>query len=152
MFIVIVLVFFCTQTVVSARSFSVEGLVVFGGLALLVLVLHRRLVLGLLDVLLVPVRRMDVIVDENAAAILIGSQRWYLFLDGITDLKKFRDDTWTVQHFNGTVLHVAASAIDDDQLAHIRAAIERGRTPEGVRAVIERGKRIQAVHETHRKT
>ena len=46
--------------------------------------------------------------SDTRAGILIGTERWYLFLDGITDLRKFRDDTWTIQHFNGSVLHIAA--------------------------------------------
>jgi hypothetical protein len=33
----------------------------------------------------------------------------------------------------------------DDQLAHIRTVMERGRTPEGIRAVIERGRRFEAI-------
>ena len=46
---------------------------------------------------------------------------------------------------------IAASAIAEDQLAHIKTAMERGRTPEGIRAVIERGKRIKEIMETERK-
>jgi hypothetical protein len=49
---------------------------------------------------------------------------------------------WTLRHWNGTVLHIPADAITDAQLAHLRAAMERGRTPEGIRAVIERGRRL----------
>jgi len=150
LFVVPMFLFFCVQTVVAACLLSGFGLAVFGGLTLVGLVLYRGLFVGLLDVLLVPVRRMDVLAEENAAGILIGSERWYLFLDGITDLRKFSDDTWTVQHFNGCVLHIAADAIRDDQVAHLRAAMERGRTPEGIRAVIERGKRIQAILDSER--
>jgi hypothetical protein len=94
---------------------------------------------------------MDVTLEETAAGILVGEERWYLFLDGITDIRKFRDDIWTIQQFNGAVLNIAASAITEQQLEHIRAAMERGRTPEGVRAVIERGKRIQEIFESDRR-
>jgi hypothetical protein len=150
LFVVVMFLFFCVQAVVSACSLSGMGVVVFAGLALFVLVLYHGLFVGLLDVLLVPVRCMDVIVEEDAAGVLIGSERWYLFLDGITDLRKFCDDTWTIQHFNGCMLHIAASAIGEDQIAHLRAAMERGRTPEGIRAVIERGKRITEILEAER--
>src|SRR5262245_12068333 len=92
LFNVTVFVFFCAQSVASTWTFSAEGMAVFGALAIFVFVLHRRLVVGLLDVLIVPMRRMDVVVEADAAGILIGAERWYLFLDGITDLRKFRDD------------------------------------------------------------
>ena len=49
----------------------------------------------------------------------------------------------TIEHHNGSVLHIPAGEITDDQLAHLRSAMERGRTPEGIRAVIERGRRIE---------
>ena len=52
---------------------------------------------------------------------------------------------WTVEHFNGTVLNIAALAITEDHIEYIRAAMERGRTPEGIRAVVERGRRIEEI-------
>jgi hypothetical protein len=144
-FVVLLFGFFGVRTAVSAYSWNGAGVAVFGGLALGLFFLLRGLFVGLLDVVLVPVRRMDVVVEENAAGILIGGERWYLFLDGILDIRKFRDDTWTIRHWNGTVLHIAASAITAEQVAYLRAAMERGRTPEGVRAVIERGRRIKEI-------
>src|SRR4051794_12426201 len=90
LYVVVLFAFFGTEAVVSAWSLSAAGLAVFGGLALFVFVLFRGLFVGLLDVLLVPMRRMDVVVEEGAAGILVGAERWYLFLDGITDLRKFR--------------------------------------------------------------
>ena len=56
----------------------------------------------------------------------------------------------TNQHFNGCVLHIAVAAISDDQLAHLRAAMERGRTLEGIQAVVERGKRLKEIQESER--
>ena len=94
---------------------------------------------------------MDVVVEEDAAGILLGTERWYLFLDGITEIRKYRDDTWTIQHWNGSVLHIPVSAITVDQLEHMRRAMELGRTPEGMKAVIERGKRIEAILQAERK-
>jgi hypothetical protein len=144
--------FFCVMAVMSAWLFNVMGLIGFGVLAVFLFVLFRGLLVGLLDVLLVPVRNMDVIIEENAAGILLGGERWYLFLDGITRIDRFRDDTWTIQHCNGSVLHIAAAELSPEQLAYIRAAMERSRTPEGVRAVIERGQRIQAILDSEQKT
>jgi hypothetical protein len=144
-FIVCLFLFFVVQAFVTPFTQGIWAGVFFGALALGLFLLLRGLFVGVLDVLFVPLRQMDVVVEENAAGILIGTERWYLFLDGITDIRKFRDDTWTVQHWNGCVLHIAATAISDEQLDHLRAAMERGRTPEGIRAVIERGRRIEQV-------
>jgi hypothetical protein len=149
LFVLVLFSFFFFETVVSACSLSGLGLAVFGGLALFVLLVYRGLFVGLIDVLLVPVRRMDIMVEENAAGILIGTERWYLFLDGITDLRKYRD-TWTIQHWNGIVLHVPADAISEDQIGHLKAAMQRGRTPEGFMAVVERGKRIEEIMRSER--
>ena len=115
------------------------GLLFAGGL----FVLYADLFGGLLDILLVRRRVVDMIIDNETAAILIGAERWHLFLDGITAIRQDHADTWTIEHSNGTVLHIPAAEITDDQLAHLRAAMARGRTPEGFRAVIERGRRIQ---------
>ncbi len=144
LFVLALFSFFFVETVVSAWSLSGMGVAVFGVLALFVLLLYRGLFVGLIDVLIVPVRRMDIMVDENAAAILIGTERWYLFLDGITDLRLDRD-TWTIQHWNGIVLHVPADAMSEDQIEHLKKAMQRGRTPEGIAAVVERGKRIEEI-------
>src|SRR5262249_21259832 len=149
-FCLVLLTFFVWQTIEHARDRDACGVAVFGGLTLLPLANVFGLFAVLLDVLLVPVRHMDVEVEENGAGILLGRERWYLFLDGFTDLTRFRADTWTLEHFNGCVLHITASAISDDQLDHIRAAMKRGRTPEGIRAVIERGKRIEEVRKRGR--
>ena len=113
-----------------------------GGLFLL----FRGMFNGLIDVLRVPRRHVDIIVNDESAAIVMGDgQRWHLFLDGIIAITQFHPGIWSVEHHNGAVLHIPASAITDDQLAHLRAAMERGRTPEGIQRVIERGRRIQQV-------
>jgi hypothetical protein len=154
LFIVVVFAFFSGMVMANALTLTGAGVAVFGGLAFFTFLLYRGMLVGLLDVLVVPVRHMDVtlelVPDAEALGIQMGGERWYLFLDGITDLRKFRDDTWTIQHWNGRVLHVAASALDDDQLAHIQAAMARGQTPEGVRIVIARGQRIDAIQKSDR--
>ena len=144
-YVTLLFTFFVAQAVVSACTFSFSDVAVFGGLALGVFVLFHGLLAGLADALIVPVRRVDVVFEENAAGVLLGTDRWYLFLDGVVGLRKYRRDVWTVEHFNGSVLHIPESATTEEQLQHIRAAMERGRTPEGVRAVIERGRRIAAL-------
>jgi hypothetical protein len=142
-FVVCLFLFFVVQAAVTPFTQGIWAGVFFGVLAGGLVLLLRGLFAGLLDVLLIPRRIMDVVIEENGAGILIGNERWYLFLDGITDIRKFREDTWTIQHWNGVVLHVSAAAISKDQIAFLSAAMERGRTPEGIRTVIERGRRIE---------
>jgi hypothetical protein len=113
--------------------------------ALLVFLLFRGLFLGIVDVLVTRTREMDVVVDEDAAGVLVRGQRCYLFLDGFCEIRKYRSDIWTLHHRNGVVLNLPTTAISESHLDHIRAAIERGRTPEGIRAVIERGRRIREI-------
>ncbi len=145
---IILFLFVFVQTVVSLCTLSGFGAAVYGSLTLLVLVLCRGLFVGLIDVLLVPVHHMDVTVEDNAMSVLLGGERWHLFLDTIIDLQNFRKDTWTVQFYNGCVVNISASAIQEDQLDHLRAAMERGRTPEGIQAKIERGRRINMIMES----
>jgi hypothetical protein len=85
---------------------------------------------------------MDVRVEENGLGVLAGGQRWWLFLDGLTGIEQLTPGVWTLQHWTGSVVHVPADVITEEQIAYLRAAMERGRTPEGVRAVIERGRRL----------
>jgi hypothetical protein len=141
-FVVVVFTFFCVQTIVNACSLTWAGIAVFGGLALGLFLLVRGLFIGLLDVLLFPVRSMDIRVEENGLGYLSGGERWWLFLDGLTRIDQLTAGVWTLQHWNGAVLHIPAGAITEAQLAHLRAAMERGHTPEGIRAVIERGRRL----------
>jgi hypothetical protein len=141
-FVLMMLAFFFVRMMFAIWWLEWLGIVVFGGLTLGILVLYPGLFVGLIDVLTVPRRHVDAVIEENAAGILLGKKRWCLFLDGITSIKQYRADVWTIQHYNGSVLHVPASAITDEQMSHIRVAMERGHTPEGVRAVIERGRRI----------
>ena len=143
-------VFFVVQTVSSIWNWSLAGVAVFGGLALVVGGLFAGLILGLGDVLVCKRRGVDLLFEENAVGILLGSERWYLFLDGITEIRQARAEMWMIRHFNGQLLWIPTAAITDDQIEFLRAAMTRGRTPEGIRAVIERGKRIEAIMSAQR--
>jgi uncharacterized protein YegJ (DUF2314 family) len=136
---------FSILAAVSLYSLSCMGVFLFGAYALIWFLTLRSLFVCLLDVLFVPVRRTHITVRENAAEIQSGSKYWTLFLDGIYELCKYRDDTWTIRHTNGLIPNIPASAIQEDQIAYIRSAMVRGRTAEGVRRVIERGKRLMEI-------
>jgi hypothetical protein len=97
---------------------------------------------GLADVLIRRTAKMDLRIEENGLGFLAGGKRWWLFLDGLTRISRLTTGVWTLQHWNGSVVHIPADVITKAQLAHLQAAMERGRTPEGVKAVVERGRRL----------
>jgi hypothetical protein len=123
----------------------VAGLVLTWWVGLLALAwawIFRGFFLGLADVVFRRKATMDLRIEENGLGVLIGGERWWLFLDGLTGIDQLTPGLWTLRHWNGSVVHIPADAITEAQLAYLRAAMERGRTPEGVRAVIERGRRL----------
>jgi hypothetical protein len=150
-FMLALFAFFCARTAVAVGSLEFVAAAGFGGLALGTFLVFRGLFIGIADVLIAARRDVDVVIDENTAGVMCGEERWYLFLDGFMTINKYRADVWTFQHFNGSVLHVLVSAITDEQMSHIRSAMERGRTPEGIRAVVERGRRIVEVQRDRRR-
>jgi hypothetical protein len=97
---------------------------------------------------------MDVLFEDNgageAAGMLFGGERWYLFLDGIIDIRQCCG-VWTIQHHNRLVLLIPTAAISDEQIEYLRDCLRRGHTPEGMRAVIERGKRIEQLMASSRR-
>lgn len=143
--VVVLWLFFSIQTILSIWLLSFAGVAVFGGLWLWLCLMFRGLFVGLVDIVLVPVRNFDLVVEDEAIGILGNDDRWYLFLDGILDCRQLCQGLWTIQHHNGIVLHIPVEVITDEQLEHIRTVMERGRTPEGIQAVIERGRRIEAI-------
>lgn len=110
--------------------------------------IFRGFWLGFLDVLVCPVRHMDVIVEENGLGFVAGGERWWIFLDGLLHVAKTRSDTWTVYHYNGTVINIAASAIASEQVAFLQDWARRRTDPKVINAVIERGRRIAAIEKS----
>ncbi len=142
-FVVIVLGFFCVQLGMAIAAWDWKGAAVFGALSVAVVLLCRGFFVGLLDVLLIRKREMDILVEEETAGIMMGGERWYIHLDGVTDIRKYRADTWTIRHFNGTVLNVPVWAISDEQLAHFAEGMERVRNGERSRATFGQAKRVE---------
>lgn len=137
--------FFLVAAVINfSRLRLLDG---FGFLLLagLVFVLARGFFVGIIDVLATRNREVDLLVEKDAAGVLLRAQRWWLFLDGFVEIRKYRRDVWTLRHYNGCVLNVPTAQVSEDLLDYIKAAMERGRTPEGVRAVIDRGRRITEI-------
>ena len=110
----------------------------------------RNLLIGFGDVLLHRKVQMDLQVEEKAVGLLIGGERWWLFLDGFLRIEQLTKGVWTLSHWHGYVIHIPLTAITEDQLAHFRAGIERRNRPEHVQEVIERGRAIMRLQEKQR--
>ena len=139
--------FFVVRLIVAVFTLEWFAVLTFGLLAFGMLILFRGLVTGLVDVVMKARREMNITIEDNGLGILIGSERWYLFLDGITKISQYTSDVWTIEHWNGSVVHVLKDVISDEQLDHMRKRMEFGRTAEGTAATIERGRQIQAIYE-----
>ena len=150
-FVTLLLAFFVWRVAAMVFALDLLGIVVFGALAASIALLFRGLFIGLVDVFLVPRREMAITIEDTAMGIMLGSERCYLYLDGIISISRFCHDVWTVQHWNGSVVHIAASAIDDGQLEHMRDMMRHGQTPEGIAEVIERGKAIASINAEEQK-
>jgi hypothetical protein len=113
--------------------------------------LFRGFWIGLLDIVIHPTEKMDIIIEQNGLGFMMGGQRWWLFLDGMIRIEQFCPDTWTFCHYNGHVINVPASVITEDQVDFIRQTAAKGRTPEGMQTVIERGLKLQQMDTDERK-
>ncbi len=150
-FIVTLVAFFVARLIAMTIVFNFKGIVVFGILAISILFLFRGLFIGLIDIVLTRRCEMDITIEDKAMGVMLGTERFYLFLDGVTSISRFHRDIWTVQHWNGSVVHILASALPGGQLQHLQDMMQFGRTPEGVATVVERGKVITNIIAADRK-
>jgi hypothetical protein len=100
----------------------------------------RGFVAGVLNIAFVPVQHMDVVINEQGLGFLAGGERWWVFLDSIVHIARFRDDLWSFGCYHGELISVPAVLIGQETLAHVRTRSEWGRTPEGVQAAAQRGR------------
>ena len=100
----------------------------------------RGFVAGVLNIAFVPVQHMDVVINEQGLGFLAGGERWWVFLDSIVHIARFRDDLWSFGCYHGELISVPAVLIGPETHAHVRARSEWGRTPEGVEAAVQRGR------------
>jgi hypothetical protein len=81
----------------------------------------RRLFAFLFELLAVPARPVDLLVEADRMGLLVGNERVWLYLDGVIQL--YRSDggrTWTLLHLNGSVLLIPANAITAEQVAFLQ--------------------------------
>lgn len=142
-FALMLLTFFAVRTLFAVASLEWLAVLVFGGLFVFFVLFLRGMIVGVMDVLFVPVRPMDITIEKNGLGVMVKEERWYLFLDAVTSITEYVDGLWTIEHSNGSVVHVPTHLISKDQLEHLRSRMEHGRTAEGIRETIERGKVIQ---------
>jgi hypothetical protein len=89
-------------------------------LLLLLLFIFRGIFIGLLNVLLVGRQHMDIVIEQNGLGFLIGKERWYFALDGLTSFEELAEGVWTVQHWNGSVVHIPAELLSMEQVEFFR--------------------------------
>jgi len=128
---------------VGIIALSVADSLWFLMLIVLPLWLVRGFIVGFLNVIFVPVQHMEIFIEENALGYATEDDRLNVFLDGIIRIQKYSKDTWTISHYNGTVISIPVNVIEEQYIDHMRKMAEWGKTPEGVQAEIDRGKRIQ---------
>ncbi len=81
----------------------------------------RNVLSFLAELLVVSARPVDVLVEADRMGLLVGTERVWLYLDGL--IQVYRTDggrTWTVLHFNGSVLLVPAGAITAEQVLFLQ--------------------------------
>lgn len=108
------------------------------------------LVRGFLNVIFIPVYHMDIIIEEKALGFMLKGERFWIFFDGITGIKKYNKDMWTIIHRNGTVIYIPVNMIERHYIDHMQDMADKGKTREGVRAIVERGRRIMEIEAEER--
>jgi hypothetical protein len=89
-------------------------------LLLPLLFIYRGFFIGFLNVLLVGRQHMDIVIERNGLGLLVGEERWYFALDGLTSFDELAEGVWTVQHWNGTVVHIPAELLSAEQVEFFR--------------------------------
>ena len=125
----------CTIALAATVSYFVVGKWWLLLLLPLSFVVFPKFWLGILDVVFRGKREMDVMVDQNGIGFLRRGQRLWLFLDGISAVKRC-GSTWKISHHNGQTINIPADVITERQIGFIRQAIPNGKQAENVHPVI----------------
>jgi hypothetical protein len=116
------------------------------------LFMARGFLMGMLNIALIPTQHMDIVIEEETLGFMTPRGLYRVFLDGITSIHNYDPGTWTVVHYNGTVINIPVPSIAEQYIEHMRRKAEHGKTPEGVQALIERGRRIAEIEAKERHT
>lgn len=88
--------------------------------ALFVLWFGRGYLAGLWNVLFVKLQHMDIVIEDKGLGYMVGKERWYIFLDGLTAVRDLERTVWTIQHWNGTVVNIPKTMLSEDALNFLR--------------------------------
>lgn len=88
------------------------------------LFLVRGFFVGLFDVIVVPRRPVDLVVERKGLGFLAGKERWFLMLDGLIGFDEFTPGVWTLRHWNGTVINIPGPLLDQEQVAFFRGWVD----------------------------
>jgi hypothetical protein len=81
----------------------------------------RKVAAFLVELLAVPARPVDVLVEADRLGVLVGGDRVWLYLDGVIQVcRSDNGHTWTLLHLNGSVLTIPADAIRPEQLDFLK--------------------------------
>ena len=82
----------------------------------------RGYIVGLLNVLLFPTVRIDMIVQEKTLGLktTFGVRMWTTAFDGTRSFEQYADDTWTLFLYNGAVITIPSSELTEDQIEHFQ--------------------------------
>jgi len=84
--------------------------------ALFVLWFSRCYAVGFWNVLFVKSQHMDIVIEDKGLGYMVGKERWYIFLDGLTAVRDLEKTVWTIQHWNGTLVNIPKTMLSEDAL------------------------------------
>lgn len=120
--------FYAIPTLLVALSILISMVSsVFFVLLFFALIIYRRLVLDLIDIAIMHIRIEDVFIQESALGFISAGSRWWVFHDGLMDMKQFVNGFWTIRHYNGTVLHIPASMVSEAHIDYLKDRVKRSR-------------------------
>ncbi len=81
----------------------------------------RKLAAVLFELLAVPARAVDVLVEADRMGLRVGHDRVWLYLEGVIQVYRTAGRrTWTLLHINGSVLLIPAAAIREEQVQFLQ--------------------------------
>ncbi|MFO0798930.1 MAG: hypothetical protein U0804_15795 [Gemmataceae bacterium] len=81
----------------------------------------RKFFALLLELIRVPRRPVDVLVEADRLGLLSGGERVWLYLDGVIQMYRTEGGrTWTMLHVNGSVLTIPRDAITAEQVEFLQ--------------------------------
>lgn len=117
---------FVTLGLVGAITSAINGSWISGmALASLVFFIGRGYIIGLIGVIFTKSQHMNIRIEEKGLGYMVGKERWYIFLDGLTAIRDLERSVWTIQHWNGTVVNIPKKLISEEVLSFLRDWVQQ---------------------------